>query len=198
MSMGKFTTYAGGRASVSGRHVVLKYPYAGTAGWRRRPYGGSMKRIPVTPGGRKKMEQELEKLMRVDRPRNVRDIEEARSHGDLSENAEYHAAKERQAFIEGRIIDLKQKLARAEVIDPSRINHDRVAFGATVKVIEIENDREAVYTLVGADEADAGAGRISMTSPVGKALMGRRVGDEVVIEAPARTIEYEIVEISYV
>lgn len=177
---------------------VLKYPYAGAA--RGRPYHmeAPLKRIPVTPGGRKKMEQELEKLLKVDRPRNVRDIAEARAHGDLSENAEFHAAKERQAFIEGRIIELKQKLARAEVIDPSRINHDRVAFGATVKVIDIEKDTEAVFILVGVDEADARAGRISMTSPVGKALMGRQVGDEVVIKAPARTIEYEIVEISYV
>lgn len=166
----------------------------------RTPEEGSgqmKKRVPMTAGGRKKLEEELERLLKVERPKNVRDIAEARAHGDLSENAEYHAAKERQSFIEGKIIELKDKLARAEVVDPSRVDRSRVAFGAKVTVLDIDSDKECAYTLVSADEADARAGRISITSPVGKALVGKSVGDEVSINAPARTIQYEVVDISY-
>jgi len=159
--------------------------------------GKMKKRFPMTAGGRKKLEEELERLLKVERPKNVRDIAEARAHGDLSENAEYHAAKERQSFLEGKIIEIKDKLARAEVVDPSRVDRSRVAFGATVTVLDIDSDKESVFTLLGVEEADAGAGRISITSPVGKALLGKSVGDEVSINAPGRTIQYEVVDIAY-
>jgi len=143
------------------------------------------------------MEEELERLVKVDRPRNIAAIAEARAHGDLSENAEYHAAKEQQGFIEGRIKELKAKIAMADVIDPSRIRQSKVAFGATVKVLDVEADTEYVFTLVGQEEADVKQGRISISSPVAKALIGKDVGDTAVIKAPARTIEYEILEISF-
>jgi transcription elongation factor GreA len=156
-----------------------------------------MQRIPMTPAGHKKLREELDRLVRVERPRNVRDIEEARAHGDLSENAEYHAAKERQSFIFGRIQELKNTLALAEVIDPSRINHDRVAFGATVKLLELESDMECIYSIVGAEEADIKSGKISVGSPVARALIGKEVGEEVTVRAPARTIRYEIMEIVF-
>ena len=156
-----------------------------------------MQRVPMTPDGYKKMQEELERLLKVDRPKNIQAIAEARAHGDLSENAEYHAAKEQQGFLEGRIKELKAKIAMADVIDPSKIRQSKVAFGAKVKVIDVEADEEYVFILVGPDEADVKHGRISITSPVGKALIGKDVGDTAVIKAPARTIEYEIVEIIF-
>lgn len=156
-----------------------------------------MQRVPMTPNGYQKLQEELERLLKVDRPKNIKDIAEARAHGDLSENAEYHAAKERQSFIVGKIQELKTKLALAEVIDPSRINQSKVAFGAKVKVLDIEADEEYVFTLVGADEADVRNGKISINSPVGRALLGKEVGDTAIIKAPARTMEYEILEIKF-
>jgi transcription elongation factor GreA len=156
-----------------------------------------MQRVPLTPNGYQKLQEELERLLKVDRPKNIKDIAEARAHGDLSENAEYHAAKERQSFIEGKIQELKTKLALAEVIDPSRINQSKVAFGAKVKVLDIEADEEYVFTLVGPDEADVRHGKISINSPVGRSLLGKEVGDTTIIKAPARTMEYEILEINF-
>jgi transcription elongation factor GreA len=156
-----------------------------------------MQRVPMTPNGYQKLQEELERLLKVDRPKNIKDIAEARAHGDLSENAEYHAAKERQSFIVGKIQELKTKLALAEVIDPSRINQSKVAFGAKVKVLDIEADEEYVFTLVGADEADVRNGKISINSPVGRSLLGKEVGDTAIIKAPARTMEYEILEIKF-
>ncbi len=156
-----------------------------------------LKRVPMTPEGYQKLQEELGKLLKSDRPKNIKDISEARAHGDLSENAEYHAAKERQSFIEGRIRELQSKLALAEVIDPSKINQSRVAFGAKVKVLDTEENEEHVFTLVGPDEADVKSGKISINSPVGKSLLGKEVGDAVVIRAPARTMEYEILEINF-
>ena len=156
-----------------------------------------MKRIPITPEGYQKLQEELGKLLKFDRPKNIKDIAEARAHGDLSENAEYHAAKERQSFIEGRIRDLQTKLALAEVIDPARINQSRIAFGAKVKVLDIESNEERVFFLVGPDEADVKNGKISINSPVGKSLLGKEVGESVVIRAPAKTMEYEILEINF-
>lgn len=156
-----------------------------------------LKRVPITPEGYQKLQEELGKLLKVDRPKNIKDISEARAHGDLSENAEYHAAKERQSFIEGRIRELQSRLALAEVIDPSRINQSRVAFGAKVKVLDTEANEEHVFTLVGPDEADVKNGKISINSPVGKSLLGKEVGDAVVIRAPAKTMEYEILEINF-
>jgi transcription elongation factor GreA len=156
-----------------------------------------MEKIPLTPEGHRKLRDELDKLMKVERPANVKAIAEARAHGDLSENAEYHAAKERQSFIEGRINELQDKLARANVIDPSKIKHDKVAFGANVTVLDLESDKEQTFTMVGTEEADATNGKISLSSPVGRALMGKEVGDMVEIKAPARTIEYEIMDITF-
>jgi transcription elongation factor GreA len=151
----------------------------------------------MTPDGHGKLKEELDRLIKVERPKNVKDIEEARSHGDLSENAEYHAAKERQSFISGRIQELQDKLARAHVIDPSTINHTKVAFGATVKLLDTDTDEECVYTIVGPEESDVRSGKISMNSPVGRALMGKEEGDTATIRAPARTVEYEIMEIVF-
>ena len=156
-----------------------------------------MQRVPMTREGYDRLREELERLVRVERPKNIKDIEEARAHGDLSENAEYHAAKERQSFIAGRIRELEGKVAKAQIIDPSCIKQSNVAFGARVKVYDIDTDEEKEFTLVGPDEADAKNGRISVTSPVGKALIGKGVGDAGTIKAPARTMEYEIVEICF-
>ncbi len=157
-----------------------------------------MVRMPMTPEGYQKMKEELGKLLKEDRPRNIKDIAEARAHGDLSENAEYHAAKERQSFIQGRIEELQGKLAMADVIDTSKITQSRVAFGAKVKVFDIGADEEYEFILVGPDEADVKSGKISISSPVGRALIGKEVGDTAVVKAPARSIEYEIIEINFV
>lgn len=157
-----------------------------------------MNRIPLTPNGYQKLKEELDRLVKVERPKNIQDIAEARAHGDLSENAEYHAAKERQSFIEGRIQELQAKLSMANVIDPSKINNSKVVFGATVKVLDIEVDEEYEFTLVGSEEADVKSRKISVSSPVGRALIGKEVGDVVTVKAPARTIEYEIVEINFI
>lgn len=156
------------------------------------------RRLPITPDGYQKLQEELGRLLKVDRPKNIRDISEARAHGDLSENAEYHAAKEKQSFIEGRIQELKTKLALADVINPSKISQKKIAFGATVKVIDLSSDEEKRFMLVGPEEADAKNGKISISSPVGKALLNKEVGDVVNIKVPAKTVEYEILEISFV
>jgi transcription elongation factor GreA len=156
-----------------------------------------VQRVPLTPNGYRKLQEDLERLIKVDRPKNIQAIAEARAHGDLSENAEYHAAKEQQSFIEGRIQELKAKIAMAQVIDPASIKQSKIAFGATVKVLDVEADTEYVFILVGTEEADVKQGKISISSPVGKALLGKDVGDSVTIKVPARTIEYEILEISF-
>jgi transcription elongation factor GreA len=156
-----------------------------------------MQRVPLTPDGFRKLQEELDRLLKVDRPRNIQAIAEARAHGDLSENAEYHAAKEQQSFLEGRIQELKAKIAMADVIDPSKIRQSKAGFGAKVRVLDVEADEEYVFTLVGTEEADVKSGKISITSPVGRALIGKDVGDTAVIKAPARTIEYEIQEITF-
>jgi transcription elongation factor GreA len=156
-----------------------------------------LRRIPMTPQGYQKIQEELVRLLKVERPRNIKEISEARAHGDLSENAEYHAAKERQSFIEGRIQELKTKLALADVIDPANISQDKVAFGAKVKVLDLDTDEEKVFMLVGTEEADVKNGRISISSPVGKALLNKQVGDVVNIKVPAKTLEYEILEINF-
>jgi transcription elongation factor GreA len=156
-----------------------------------------MQRVPLTPDGFRRLQEELDRLLKVDRPRNIQAIAEARAHGDLSENAEYHAAKEQQSFIEGRIQELKAKIAMADVIDPSKIKQSKAGFGAKVRVLDVEADEEYVFTLVGTEEADVKNGKISITSPVGRALIGKDVGETAVIKAPARTIEYEIQEITF-
>ena len=156
-----------------------------------------MTRVPVTPDGYQKMKDELERLIKVERPKNIKDIAEARAHGDLSENAEYHAAKEKQGFLEGRIQELQAKVASAEVIDPATVNQSKIAFGARVKVMDTEADEEYEFVLVGTEEANVKEGKISISSPVGRALIGKEVGDVAVVKAPARTIEYEILDISF-
>jgi transcription elongation factor GreA len=156
-----------------------------------------MQKIPITPQGYQKLKDELERLLKVDRPQNIKAIAEARAHGDLSENAEYHAAKERQAFIEGRIRELQAKIAQSQVIDPSTISQDKAAFGATVKVLDVDTDEEKCFILVGPDEADIKSGKISIHSPVGRSLIGKSAGDIVTVKTPAKTIEYEILEIRF-
>jgi len=156
-----------------------------------------MKRVPLTPNGYQKLQEELNQLLKVDRPTNIKAIAEARAHGDLSENAEYHAAKERQSFIEGKIQELKTKIALAEVIDTSKINQSKVAFGAKVKVLDTTTDKELDFILVGPDEADVRNNKISISSPVGRSLIGKEVGDTATIKAPAKTMEYEILEIHF-
>ena len=156
-----------------------------------------LKRLPITPAGYLKLQEELDRLLKVERPKNIKNISEARAHGDLSENAEYHAAKEQQSFLEGRIQDLKTKLALADIIDPAKISQNKIAFGAKVKVMDLDTDEKKTFRLVGPDEADVKSGRISISSPVGKALLNKEIGDIVNVKAPAKTMEYEILEISF-
>ena len=156
-----------------------------------------LKRLPITPAGYLKLQEELDRLLKVERPKNIKNISEARAHGDLSENAEYHAAKEQQSFLEGRIQDLKTKLALADVIDPAKISQNKIAFGAKVKVMDLDTDEKKTFRLVGPDEADVKSGRISISSPVGRALLNKEIGDIVNVKAPAKTMEYEILEISF-
>ena len=158
-----------------------------------------MKRTPMTLRGAEALRNELKRLKGEDRPRVIKAIAEARSHGDLSENAEYHAAREQQGFIEGRIGEIEAKLSTAEVIDPSTVtNNGRVIFGATVE-LEGQDDGKAIsYQIVGEDEADIKAGRISINSPIARAPVGKSAGDVVDVAAPGGTRSYEIVKVSYV
>jgi len=151
----------------------------------------------MTPQGFDALKAELHRLKTVERPANVKDIEEAIAHGDLSENAEYHAAKEKQAHIAGRIAMIDDRIARAQVIDPRGQSPDKVRFGATVRLSDIETDEEVSYTIVGEDEADAKQGRISITSPVAQALMSKEVGDEISVKVPKGVREFEILEIAF-
>jgi len=153
--------------------------------------------IPMTPEGNARLKEELRNLKEVERHKISREIGVAREHGDLSENAEYHAAKERQGWIEARIKDLEDKLSRAEIIDPAKLHGSKVAFGATVKLSNIETEEESVYRLVGADEADLNNGSISITSPLARSLIGREVGDDVKVRMPAGERHYEILEVEY-
>lgn len=151
----------------------------------------------VTAGGLEKLRARLRQIKEVDRPQNVRDIEEARAHGDLKENAEYHAAKERQSFIEGEMRSLEDKNGRARVIDPTQLDGTRVKFGATVVLLDLDKDDEVTYQIVGEDEADINRGTISYLAPIARALIGRDEGDEVVFMAPNGKRSYEIVEVRY-
>jgi transcription elongation factor GreA len=151
----------------------------------------------MTPEGNGRLRDELKNLKEVERHKISREIGVARDHGDLSENAEYHAAKDRQGWIEARIKDLEDKLSRAEVIDPAKLSGSKVAFGATVKLSNVDTEEEAVYQLVGADEANLDHGSISITSPLARALIGREVGDEVKVLMPAGERLYEILEVEY-
>ncbi len=152
---------------------------------------------PITKKGHEALKAELDRLRKVERPKVIEAIAEARGHGDLSENAEYEAAKERQGFIEARIAELERKLADARIIDTAGRNSDTVVFGATVTLVEQESQEKKQYTLVGQDEADLKLNRISVQSPVGRALIGKRVGDLVEVKTPAKVVEYEILEIRF-
>jgi transcription elongation factor GreA len=154
-------------------------------------------KYPITPAGREKMRAELKKLKEVDRPANTKAIEIARGHGDLSENADYDAAKEEQGMIEARIRDLEAKISLAEVIDPTELDGDRVKFGATVTIEDAESGDENTYTIVGEYEADMKRNRISVTAPVARALIGKHVGDEVSIKTPKGIREIEIVDVKW-
>jgi len=152
-------------------------------------------RIPVTPEGYEALKKELENLKRVERPQNIKAIEEARAHGDLSENAEFEAAKDRQGFIEGRIGELGFKLANADVINPDNLPKDRAVFGTRVLLENIDTGEEVEYQLVGPDESDIGNGRISVSSPLGRAILGKKPGDELTLEVPGGKRIYELVDI---
>ena len=157
-----------------------------------------MNKVPITVRGVEKLREELRKLKFDDRPRIVKAIAEARAHGDLKENAEYHAAKDEQGLSEARIRDIEAKLSNAEIIDVTGFGTTgRVIFGATVELMEEENGREVTYTIVGDDEADIGAGMISISSPIARALIGKEEGDLAVVNAPAGEKTYEIVEVKY-
>lgn len=153
--------------------------------------------IPLTKESYDSLQEELKRLIREERPKAIQDIAEARGHGDLSENAEYDAAKHRQGHLEGRILDLQGKLSRAYVVDLSNLKPDKVVFGATVTLYDTAIDEEVTYKIVGEDEADIKLGKISCTSPVGKALIGHKLDDTVKAKVPAGIKEYEIVDIKY-
>ena len=156
-----------------------------------------MQKNPITPEGATKLRDELNQLKSVARPAIIQAIAVAREHGDLSENAEYHAARERQSFIEGRIKEIENKLALAEVIDTSKLAGDKVAFGATIKLSNTDTGEEVSYRILGADEADLAKGSISITSPLARSLIGKQVGDEVKVRMPGGDRTYEVLEIEF-
>ncbi|MFW6284485.1 MAG: transcription elongation factor GreA [Desulfosalsimonas sp.] len=154
-----------------------------------------MRQVPITRQGFETLKKELHQLRKVERPGNIRAIEEARAHGDLSENAEFSAAKERQSFLDARINELEYKLANAEVIDPDTLPKDKAVFGCTVVLENIDTGDEVSYQLVGPEESNIREGRISVESPLGKAIIGRKLGDEIVIDAPGGRRNYELADI---
>jgi transcription elongation factor GreA len=156
-----------------------------------------MEKNPITPEGYARLRDELNNLRSVQRPAVIQAIATAREHGDLKENAEYHAARDKQSFIEGRIKDLENKLALAEVIDPSKVAGDRVAFGAYVKLSNVQTDEEVSYRILGADESDLAQGTISVTSPLARSLLGKEAGDEVKVRMPGGERTYEILEVKF-
>jgi transcription elongation factor GreA len=158
----------------------------------------SMERIPMTAGGFKALEDEVNHLKTVERPAIIRMIAEARAHGDLSENAEYHAAKERQAFVEGRVMELEDKIGRADVIDVSKLSGATVKFGATVTLVDEDTDAQMKFQIVGDMESDAKKGRISISSPIARALIGKTKGDSVEVAAPGGAKSYEILKVAFV
>jgi transcription elongation factor GreA len=154
-----------------------------------------MERVPITREGLERLKKELDQLKQVERPQNIRSIEEARAHGDLSENAEYHAAKERQSFIEGRIAELESDIGKAQVIEIDDSPSDRVVFGKTVLIYNLLTDEQLKYQVLGPYESEPENGKISVHSPLGQALIGREVGDEIKVKTPGGLQEFEILEI---
>lgn len=158
----------------------------------------SVKRVPMTAVGEERLREELSRLKSVERPRIVQAIAEAREHGDLKENAEYHAAREQQGFCEGRIQEIEAKLADSVVIDITRMeNTGKVIFGVTVSIINCDTDEQQTYQIVGEDEANVNAGKISVTSPIARALIGKEEGDVVVVKTPGGEVEYEIDKVEH-
>ena len=158
-----------------------------------------MSKVPLTKTGAEKLREELHQLKTVERPAGITAIKEARAHGDLSENAEYDAAKERQSFLEGRILDLESKLSNAQIIDPTELDVDgRCVFGATVDLADLESGDSVTYQIVGDDEADLKTGKISVSSPIARALIGKYAGDVAEVMAPGGVKEYEILDVKYV
>jgi transcription elongation factor GreA len=157
-----------------------------------------MDKVPMTPAGHAMLEQELKRRQSEDRPAIIAAIAEARAHGDLSENAEYHAAKEQQSHNEGRVAELEDILSRAEVIDIRKLSGDTIKFGATVKMIDEETEKEITYQIVGDQEADVKAGKISISSPIARAMIGKSEGDSIEVAAPGGSRDYEILEIRYI
>ena len=156
-----------------------------------------MSSLPITPSGKAKLEEELKNLKVHERPKVIQEIATARAHGDLSENAEYDAAREKQSFIEGRIKELEDKLARVQIVDPKTIRTDRIVFGATVEVLDVNTDEKKTFFIVGTDEADIKAGRLSIESPVARQLLNKTAGETVTVKVPKGDIEYEILSIRY-
>ncbi|MYG50789.1 MAG: transcription elongation factor GreA [Rhodospirillaceae bacterium] len=156
-----------------------------------------MDKVPMTERGYGMLQDEMRRLKSVERPAVINALEEARTHGDLSENAEYHAAKERQAFIEGRLIELEDKVRRAQVIDPRSLSGDVVRLGATVMLADEDTDEESTYQIVGEDEGDIGNGLLSLTSPLARAMIGRETGDSIEVTAPGGSKAYEIMKVRY-
>lgn len=154
--------------------------------------------LPITLKGKLALEAELKKLILEERPSIIKAIEEARAHGDISENAEYDAAKERQGMIEGRIGEIQYKISGGEVVDPSQIKSDRIVFGATVQIVDTEDDQKVTYQIVGVDEADVKAGKISILSPLARALIGKKEGDVVTVQSPKGDKDYEVISFKYV
>jgi transcription elongation factor GreA len=155
-------------------------------------------RLPMTPRGQRKLRDELKRLREVERPKNVQDIEIARAHGDLSENAEYAAAKERQSFLEGRIREVEGMIALSEVIDPGKLSGSRVVFGATVRLVDTDSGEEVVYSIVGDHEGDIKEGRIAISAPLARALIGREQGDTVNLRTGKGPREYQIQDVTFV
>ncbi|MES9946385.1 MAG: transcription elongation factor GreA [gamma proteobacterium symbiont of Ctena orbiculata] len=157
-----------------------------------------MSKVPLTAKGAAKLQDELKQLKTIERPKVIKAIAEARAHGDLKENAEYHAARDQQSFIEGRIKDIEGKLSHAQIIDVTKLDAGgKVVFGATVVVLELDNDEEFTYQIVGDDEADIKHGLVSISSPIARALIGKQEGDDVFLETPGGPREFEILEIRY-
>ncbi|MDX1580056.1 MAG: transcription elongation factor GreA [Alphaproteobacteria bacterium] len=157
-----------------------------------------MEKIPMTAAGHDRLEVDLKRFKHEERPAVIKAIAEAREHGDLSENAEYHAAKERQSWIEGQIAEIEDTLSRAEIIDVSKLSGDTVKFGATVTLVDIETDQEKTYQIVGEVESDIKQGKLSINSPLARALIGKAEGDEVEVSAPGGQRAYEILEVKFV
>ncbi len=157
-----------------------------------------MEKVPMTASGHEALESELKQLKTIDRPETIRMIASAREHGDLSENAEYHAAKERQSFIETRVMQLEDLISRSQVIDPATLDGDTVKFGATVRVVDEDTEEESQYQIVGDHEADVKEGRIAISSPIARALIGKETGDSVDVNTPGGGRSYEILQVKFI